>query len=64
MADNGAMTNHALVQSIAAADLLRFARGRRFGTILVDPPWQFANKTGKVAPEHKRLARYGTMKLD
>ena len=47
-----------------AADLLDFVRGRRFGTILADPPWQFTNKTGKVAPEHKRLARYGTMKLD
>ena len=37
---------------------------RRFSTILVDPPWQFTNKTGKVAPEHKRLSRYGTMTLD
>ena len=37
---------------------------RRFATILADPPWQFTNKTGKVAPEHKRLARYGTMTLD
>ena len=48
----------------ASDDLLRFAHGRHFGTILVDPPWQFTNKTGKVAPEHKRLSRYGTMKLD
>jgi N6-adenosine-specific RNA methylase IME4 len=48
----------------AGQDLLRFADGRRFGTILADPPWQFTNKTGKVAPEHKRLARYGTMKLN
>src|SRR5246127_1089901 len=47
----------------AGQDLLRFADGRRFATILADPPWQFTNKTGKVAPEHKRLARYGTMKL-
>src|SRR5215212_5081842 len=47
----------------AAVDLLNFARGRRFATILADPPWQFTNKTGKIAPEHKRLARYGTMKL-
>lgn len=46
-----------------AASLLGYARGKRFGTILADPPWQFTNKTGKVAPEHKRLARYGTMKL-
>jgi N6-adenosine-specific RNA methylase IME4 len=48
----------------AAADLLGFAQGQRFATILADPPWQFTNKTGKVAPEHKRLSRYGTMKLD
>lgn len=44
-------------------DLLRLAGRRRFSTILADPPWQFINKTGKVAPEHKRLSRYGTMKL-
>lgn len=47
----------------AAADLLKFVGNRRFATILADPPWQFTNKTGKIAPEHKRLARYGTMKL-
>ena len=35
-----------------------------FATILADPPWQFQNRTGKVAPEHRRLARYGTMTLD
>lgn len=34
---------------------------RQFGTILIDPPWRFANMTGKIAPEHKRLARYRTM---
>ncbi len=32
-----------------------------FGTVLVDPPWRFTNRTGKVAPEHRRLARYATM---
>ena len=42
-------------------DLLGFAGERRFGTILADPPWQFTNKTGKVAPEHKRLSRYTTL---
>jgi len=47
-----------------SADLIQFAAGRRFKTILADPPWQFTNRTGKMAPEHKRLARYGTMKLD
>lgn len=33
----------------------------RFGTILADPPWQFQNRTGKIAPEHRRLTRYPTM---
>lgn len=35
----------------------------RFSTILADPPWRFANRTGKMAPEHKRLRRYHTMDL-
>ena len=48
----------------ASADLLAALNGDRFATILADPPWQFQNKTGKVAPEHKRLNRYGTMSLD
>jgi N6-adenosine-specific RNA methylase IME4 len=50
--------------STVAADLLSFIDGRRFGTILADPPWRFQNKTGKIAPEHHRLNRYGTMSLD
>jgi len=37
--------------------------GRRFGTILADCPWRFQNSSGKVSPEHKRLARYETMSL-
>ena len=32
-----------------------------FSTILIDPPWRFQNRTGKMAPEHKRLRRYATM---
>lgn len=44
-----------------ALDLLNSVDGRRFGTILADPPWRFTNKTGKVAPEHRRLARYSTL---
>jgi N6-adenosine-specific RNA methylase IME4 len=32
--------------------------------VLADPPWQFINRTGKVAPEHRRLSRYGTMTVD
>lgn len=35
-----------------------------FKTILADPPWRFSNRTGKVAPEHRRLDRYSTMDLD
>lgn len=45
-------------------EFLRFVDGQKFRTILADPPWQFQNRTGKVAPEHKRLNRYGTMTLD
>lgn len=35
-----------------------------FGTILADPPWRFTNRTGKVAPEHRRLSRYDTLTLE
>ena len=47
----------------AADDLLGKAGKVRFHTILADPPWQFQNRTGKMAPEHKRLSRYPTMGL-
>ena len=47
----------------ASLDLSKFIADRKYKTILADPPWQFQNRTGKVAPEHKRLARYGTMSL-
>jgi N6-adenosine-specific RNA methylase IME4 len=43
------------------SQLLALAHSRRFATILADPPWQFINRTGKIAPEHKRLSRYTTM---
>jgi N6-adenosine-specific RNA methylase IME4 len=33
----------------------------QYATILIDPPWRFRNRTGKVAPEHRRLHRYPTM---
>ena len=45
-------------------ELLNFVGSRRFSTLLVDSPWQFANRTGKIAPEHQRLSRYSTLKLD
>jgi N6-adenosine-specific RNA methylase IME4 len=44
-------------------DLLLKAQGP-YPTILADPPWQFQNRTGKVAPEHRRLLRYPTMDLE
>jgi N6-adenosine-specific RNA methylase IME4 len=47
--------------NIASADLLNFVGDRRFHTVLADPPWRFMNRTGKMAPEHKRLSRYDTM---
>jgi N6-adenosine-specific RNA methylase IME4 len=47
----------------ASDDLIHWAGGKKFTTILADPPWRFQNSTGKVAPEHKRLSRYGTLSL-
>jgi len=53
-----------MTQNISPAeDLLRRVDGQ-YATILADPPWRFANRTGKMAPEHKRLLRYPTMSLD
>ncbi len=46
-----------------ALSSLARARGP-FGAILADPPWRFANRTGKMAPEHRRLSRYRTMTLE
>ena len=48
----------------AARDLASSLAKRRFSTILADPPWRFENRTGKMAPEHRRLARYETMTLE
>ena len=48
----------------ASDDLLSNLGTRKFQTILADPPWQFQNRTGKMAPEHKRLSRYPTLTLD
>ena len=45
-------------------NLRQFVQGRTFRTIYADPPWQFQNRTGKVAPEHKRLNRYSTMTVE
>lgn len=48
----------------ATLDMKRRLGSQRFYTILADPPWQFQNRTGKMAPEHRRLNRYDTMGLD
>ncbi|MCG6111532.1 MAG: MT-A70 family methyltransferase [Paracoccus sp.] len=48
----------------AADDLKKFLGEDKFSTVMADPPWRFTNRTGKIAPEHKRLARYPTMELD
>jgi N6-adenosine-specific RNA methylase IME4 len=46
-----------------AQEFLTYIQNRTYGTILADPPWQFTNRTGKVAPEHRRLSRYTTLSL-
>jgi N6-adenosine-specific RNA methylase IME4 len=52
------------MSTLSKSDLLSYAGKTTFGTILADPPWRFQNSTGKIAPEHRRLARYHTMALD
>ena len=47
----------------AADDFKKFLGKKKYSTILADPPWQFTNRTGKVAPEHRRLSRYTTLTL-
>ena len=47
----------------AANDFVRSCSKLHCGAVLADPPWQFTNRTGKVAPEHKRLSRYSTLTL-
>lgn len=44
-------------------DFLNSVKKDYYKTILADPPWQFNNRTGKMAPEHKRLNRYSTLSL-
>ena len=45
-------------------NLYLLAHGEKFATVLADPPWRFDNKTGKVAPEHRRLNRYETLSFE
>lgn len=46
------------------SNLRALARGQKFTTVLADPPWRFDNKTGKVAPGHRRLNRYDTLSFE
>ena len=55
------MTEQALDTII---DFAQSLRGQKFGTVLADPPWRFSNRTGKIAPEHRRLSRYQTLTTD
>lgn len=60
----GAQTKAAVpLRDIAAPPPLPTADGG-WKTVLADPPWRFTNRTGKVAPEHRRLDRYSTLDLD
>ena len=58
--DHAAAIEKATGTGHVAEDLRRF-EGGPFSTVLADPPWRFMNRTGKVAPEHRRLSRYDTM---
>ncbi|MES1953893.1 MT-A70 family methyltransferase [Salinisphaera hydrothermalis] len=55
------MSSDPLRPDIELATLPNIVGG--FSTVLADPPWRFSNRTGKVAPEHRRLDRYSTMTL-
>lgn len=45
-------------------DFLQFCGNKKYSTVYADPPWRFQNRTGKVAPENKKLNRYETMSLE
>ena len=45
-------------------ELLEYCGDKKYKTIYADPPWQFVNRSGKIAPENKKLTRYETMTLD
>ena len=53
-----------MYKSEVANDFARMIKPKGYKTILADPPWRFQNRTGKMAPEHKRLNRYGTLHLE
>lgn len=58
------MSKKKVIDQSASENFKAFVGRKKYATVLADPPWQFQNRTGKVAPEHKRLQRYGTMTLE
>src|SRR2546428_398814 len=52
-----------MITPTASQDLITRVQGA-YQTILADPPWRFQNRTGKMAPEHKRLLRYPTLEFE
>jgi N6-adenosine-specific RNA methylase IME4 len=52
------------IKSTVARDFVSSIQNNGYKTILADPPWRFTNRTGKVAPEHRRLNRYDTLSLE
>lgn len=58
------IVKEAYADNTAARDFLETVPDLQYGAILADPPWRFSNRTGKMAPEHKRLNRYETLSLD
>ena len=52
------------IKSSVALDFVNTVENKGYKAILADPPWRFTNRTGKVAPEHKRLNRYDTLSLE
>ncbi len=57
------MSMKSALQPSPNADFRAALVGQRFPCVLADPPWQFVNRTGKMAPEHRRLNRYSTLTL-
>ena len=52
------------MDTITNESLLAYCGEKRYSTIYADPPWQFSNRSGKIAPENRKLTRYDTMTLD
>lgn len=61
--DNGTRLRAAPLRTVAEPPPLPTTQGG-WKTLLADPPWRFTNRTGKVAPEHRRLDRYSTLDVD